>query len=492
MLVSDIETRVNGLLESINNAQDSSRSIRFKLGFLSLVGRLQCVKQAARKALHSPSQSHSSLLTSSHRLARTAFELVVFSFSNTRASQVPKMLKDEKSDIPGVCNQDVVCVLGMHRSGTSLLTRTLNLLGLHLGSNKALATQPASYNAKGHWEHEEFTWIGNSLLQRYGGSWHDPPSFPAAWERSATLDDLKDKARRLILSEFGSVDQWGWKDPRTCITLPFWQQLLPNMRYVICLRNPVDVCHSLANRDGFSAQKSSFLWFTYVCSALSYTQGKRRLVLFYEDLLDDHLPQLHRLAEFLGQSEKARSRDVQNAVRNFVDKDLQHYRTRLNHSVLGLRMEVYAQVLYLAQRISVTFENEPAVKPQVDGQFDEALAGLTRYFPPTNETRSPVQGTKTRHTLISDIRFAEKDQGIARRLAQLIRAFHLDPIETKQLAQQLSTQLLQIQTELPRVREGFSRKMLSHYKYTKNYLTPIYRYYAHRLSKPLRSKSAQP
>ena len=31
---------------------------------------------------------------------------------------------------------------------------------------------------------------------------------------------------------------WGWKDPRTCLTLPFWQDVIGSIRYVICIRNP--------------------------------------------------------------------------------------------------------------------------------------------------------------------------------------------------------------------------------------------------------------
>ena len=78
------------------------------------------------------------------------------------------------------------------------------------------------------------------------------------------IDDVRQRAQALIQDQFAEAQMWGWKDPRTCLTLPFWQQLLPNMRYIICLRNPVDVARSLEQRDSLSAEESSNLWLAYV------------------------------------------------------------------------------------------------------------------------------------------------------------------------------------------------------------------------------------
>src|SRR5450432_1366051 len=178
----------------------------------------------------------------------------------------------------GVCNQDIICILGMHRSGTSALTRVLNLIGVDLGANEALTTEPVADNPRGYWEHHELTAISDAILKRYGWSWDDPPLLPPGWETGAAIDDLRQRAQQLIKDQFAEVQIWGWKDPRTCLTLPFWQQLLPNMRYIICLRNPVDVARSLEHRDHLSPEKSSLLWLTYVSAALRHSDGNSRLV----------------------------------------------------------------------------------------------------------------------------------------------------------------------------------------------------------------------
>lgn len=168
----------------------------------------------------------------------------------------------------------------MHRSGTSLLTRILNLLGMNLGHGEVLTTEPVADNPKGYWEHSELTLVSDAILKRYGGCWDKPPALPQNWETDAALDDLRRRAEQIVQDQFAGVALWGWKDPRICLTLPFWQRLLPDMRYILCLRDPVAVARSLERRDHFSAPESFRLWLTYVSSALHHSERKPRLVVF--------------------------------------------------------------------------------------------------------------------------------------------------------------------------------------------------------------------
>ena len=222
--------------------------------------------------------------------------------------------REEKPESTGVCNQDIVCILGMHRSGTSLVTRMLNLIGVYLGPEHLLLEANFA-NPTGYWELDGFVSINDEILARFGGSWDEPPLLSPGWETDPVIDDLKERARRLIQDTFAKAKIWGWKDPRSCITLPFWQQLLPDMRYIISLRSPLDVSRSLEQRDKFSAEKSSDLWLTYVNYALEQSDGKPRLITFYEDLMDDCLSELRRLADFLGKPERAEQVAVQETVR---------------------------------------------------------------------------------------------------------------------------------------------------------------------------------
>jgi hypothetical protein len=75
----------------------------------------------------------------------------------------------------------VVCVLGMHRSGTSLLTGALRLLGVHLGSDENLLPSDEEANRKGFWENRRIVDLNDALLSRLGGDWHNLPEFPPDW-----------------------------------------------------------------------------------------------------------------------------------------------------------------------------------------------------------------------------------------------------------------------------------------------------------------------
>lgn len=280
----------------------------------------------------------------------------------------------------------MVCVLGMHRSGTSLLTKILNLVGLYLSPNH-LSVQPLADNPKGHWEHLEIVSLNDAILERFGGTWDEPPLLPSDWQNSSLIEDVKQRAKILIEDQFSGVDLWGWKDPRTCLTLPFWQQLLPGMRYVIILRNPSDVARSLRSRNGFSTEKSSQLWFRYVQSAFQHSEGKPRLIVFYEDLMKHPLRETQRLADFLGTSERLQQPDVQKVIQEFIDKGLQHHRTSIARAMASPRIDFPTKAFYIAQRISVSLGQKEIDDEQFDFEIKAALEILN------SSSQTPDQAT---------------------------------------------------------------------------------------------------
>src|SRR5688572_4329633 len=125
----------------------------------------------------------------------------------------------------------VVCVLGMHRSGTSMLARIVNLLGVSLGPAAHL-TGPNAANARGFWENFRMVDLSNRRLGRCGGSWDEPPAVPDRWEVSPELEPVRRAATQVSGQELSAAALWGWKDPRAGIRFPFWQQLVPAMQYV--------------------------------------------------------------------------------------------------------------------------------------------------------------------------------------------------------------------------------------------------------------------
>jgi len=270
----------------------------------------------------------------------------------------------------------VVCVLGMHRSGTSLVTRLLNLLGVELGPVDHLV-KPAADNPKGFWEHEYLFRINKRILIQLGGHSHEPPVFSANWESGPEMEPLRERAREIISEDFAGAEIWGWKDPRTSLTLRFWQQIVPAMHYVICIRNPVAVAQSLQRRDNLSPLRGMYLWLAYMQAALRDTAGQSRIIVIYDDLLDDCQRELERLSAFIGRREQAVNPETREAARDFVDTGLRHHTRRPIDAMHPAQLpEVPPKLLALTEQIYACLEREKELFPQeeIDGLLRAALA----------------------------------------------------------------------------------------------------------------------
>jgi hypothetical protein len=247
----------------------------------------------------------------------------------------------------------VLCVAGMHRSGTSLVARILSLLGVDFGPAEDLLP-PQSDNPHGFWEHSSFTALNDEILEAMGGTWEAPPALPPHWYRQPRLEPLRTRARQLIQARSGRARFWAWKDPRNCLTLPFWRSLVPQMRFVVCLRNPIDVSCSLAQRNGFSPVKSEALWLRYTQEALTNTAGGERLLLFYEDLVSDAGSQLRRLASFARPQRPAANIARLRGLARSVEPALHHHRSSSERVFDRGRLSFASQSLYALLRAEAT------------------------------------------------------------------------------------------------------------------------------------------
>lgn len=284
----------------------------------------------------------------------------------------------------------VVCTLGMHRSGTSVVSRLLNLLGVHLGPDTSLMP-PKPDNPKGFWEHESFVVINEEILARFGGAWDRPPALPQDWERDARLDDLRARARRLIASDFLAAPLWGWKDPRCCLTLPFWRDLVGPLHCVLVLRNPSDVAASLASRNGIGVEQAARLWLSHVEGSFRHAAGSPRLLLFYEDVVADAPGTLKRLAAFLGRPEPAKTARVKSAARAFVEADLRHHRATRHDLASDAAVSFAAKSLYLALA-SLAHAAEPPDARATTGDGYGPLQALASQALAEQESRDDLSG----------------------------------------------------------------------------------------------------
>ncbi len=150
--------------------------------------------------------------------------------------------------------QTIVCILGMHRSGTSSLAGSLEERGLFLGE----VVNQAKFNVKGNKENLERMKINDELLALNGGSWDSPPD-QMTWN-----DDLRAR-RDAHIARYQDVKSWGFKDPRTLFTWPFWDEAGQETQFVGTFRHPMAVEKSLMRRGAHLAPKvpAVALWKLY-------------------------------------------------------------------------------------------------------------------------------------------------------------------------------------------------------------------------------------
>jgi len=215
----------------------------------------------------------------------------------------------------------IVCITGMHRTGTSMVSRLLNLCGLYLGEEQDLIPG-AEDNPEGFWENKKFHQINEDILSTLGGSWDMPPEFKKGWENSEMLSELRIRAKKAI-DEMAGHGDWGWKDPRNSLTLPFWRKLIPDFKTVICLRNPFEVYQSLARR-GYSSSRFTYaLWLTYNQMVLAFTKPEARIITHYDAYFQHPQVELKRLADFLGMN--ATGDVIDAACASTIKETLKHH-----------------------------------------------------------------------------------------------------------------------------------------------------------------------
>ena len=221
-----------------------------------------------------------------------------------------------------------ILVLGMHRSGTSSTTRVLNLLGAELGSR--LLPPVARDNEKGFWESQDAFEIDELLLAGLGRTWHDVRTMPEGWLESAAACDARAAITRFIQKEFATSPLWAVKDPRLCRLAPVWLRALaecgvaPGLLFVV--RHPLEVAASLQARNGWSRSHSLLLWTQHLLEAERATRGCPRVMVTYDQILEDWPGSMARVSRTLGVAWPRSFDEARAEIDAFLDAGERHHR----------------------------------------------------------------------------------------------------------------------------------------------------------------------
>ena len=183
-----------------------------------------------------------------------------------------------------------IIVLGTHRSGTSLVTRMLNLMGAYLGSQDILLP-PKADNPKGFWERKDVLKLNDAILNRLDSNWY---SISRVIEAQSTDKSTNSEIRRFfeekaapILNDLEQHRPWALKDPRMCLLLPLWHTILHQPVHLFVDRNPLQIAQSLKQRNGFPIPFGIALWESYATLALNGSVKSPSILVKYEDIIRD-------------------------------------------------------------------------------------------------------------------------------------------------------------------------------------------------------------
>ncbi|MCF8719361.1 glycosyltransferase [Nitrospina gracilis] len=284
------------------------------------------------------------------------------------AERLPLDLQNEKV---------AVLVVGMHRSGTSALTRTLNLLGCDLPRTPS--------NDPEHWESKVIMALNDAILESGGSFWHDWERFNPGWRDSPLVDVFRARARDALLREFGDSPLFVLKDPRICRLLGFWLETVQEMKItpvvVSPIRNPLEVAASLEVRDGIPPSISKLLWLRHVLDAEAASRGHRRIFLRYDDLLVEWQTVTQRLGRRLGLSWPKSSTLTEMQIEEYLSPARRHHWKKdenilKNPGLPGWVRSTY-QILIRWARDEV-WKSDTGDLDEIRAAFDEASHAFSR------------------------------------------------------------------------------------------------------------------
>ena len=285
----------------------------------------------------------------------------------------PENIKSDKK----IC----LLVLGMHRSGTSALTGVLNILGANLGENLLVG---GADNIKGYFENTDFLEINEEILRIFKMEWDSLLHLPKGWEKNEKVHSLKEEIKKKIKKTFDNGYLFLIKDPRMLTLFPVWEDVLNSFKFqikiIFVIRYPMEVALSLQKRDGMSLEKGLILFSQQILTAEAVSRDYERVVVPFDDLLNDTLNTLAKIKEQLKIKFPYDLKDKQEEIYAFLNKDLKHHNVKnkpLKH--LQIAFDIYdifetLKFKKIAKKDCEKIDNYNALYNEKYGKITEALS----------------------------------------------------------------------------------------------------------------------
>lgn len=195
-------------------------------------------------------------------------------------------------------------ILGMHRSGTSTLAGIMHMNNISMGTYQNFWPRPLNQNPKGFYENFDFRKINDQLLYNSG---YDVKSYITDIPDVNYDIELSKKIEILVKKSNSAYVNWGWKDPRTCLTALQWLEVIESLnlrdklKIVFMVRKASSVARSLKKRNNLSYNQGLQLWKVYNEKAIEFCNNANIPIYFcsFENFLESPIETSQALFEFL-------------------------------------------------------------------------------------------------------------------------------------------------------------------------------------------------
>jgi hypothetical protein len=190
------------------------------------------------------------------------------------------------------------------------------------------------HNRKGNRENQKLVDLNTAILRHNHAEWDRPPAEPLIWNASHSCE------LEHLVSSYNAVNApfWGFKDPRTLLTLRFWLSRIEKAKYVGTVRHPLLVARSLESRNGFDINQGLILWLAYNTILLNLLKEKHFPVISFDVDEDEYNHKINYIARELGLME------VSTKDTNFYSEDLLNHRCLDGYKLPDIITKTYESI----------------------------------------------------------------------------------------------------------------------------------------------------
>ncbi len=285
---------------------------------------------------------------------------------------------------------EIAIVLGMHRSGTSVLAKLLIDLGYDPGENLMPASEE---NPLGYFEDLIIHDLNNRILDFLFLRWdqiEDVSNRRIDLAVDLVWENFGQESTGIIEQKLGKSGKIMIKDPRLTILLKFWLKVLDQFKaqkhYFLAVRNPLEVSASLNKRNNMSEKNALQLWYYYNYSCLT-DLDERLCIVRFGKLISDPENEVNRILNHIHVKHRNTENLLNNFVNSFVDKKQIHH-----HSTARELINKTANIPEIESLYDFLIKND---MPDIHKNEDHLNAYNNRFLKPKTDDNDTINLTST-------------------------------------------------------------------------------------------------